>query len=250
MAGHSKWANIKHRKGRQDAKRGKIFTKLVKEIMIAAKMGGSDIGGNPRLRTAVAKAKAENLPKDNIDKAIKKGAGELDGVVYEEGTYEGYGPKGVAVIVSYMTDNKNRTVSDVRSTFTKAGGNLGETGSVAFMFDKKGLFTFAIDMCSEEDMMEIAIEAGAEDVITNTDDEVYEVYTDPGEFHSVLTKFEEGGHQFKSADLSMIPQTTTEVAGKDVEKVLNFLDRLEDLDDVQDVYSNVDISEEELEKMS
>lgn len=246
MAGHSKWANIKHRKARQDAKRGKVFTKLVKEITVAARIGGADVASNPRLRTAVDKAKAENLPADNIDRAIKKGTGDLEGVTYEEGTYEGYAAGGVAVLVEYMTDNKNRTVSDVRHAFSKYGGSLGQSGSVAWMFDQKGLITFSIDSIPEEKLMEAALEAGAEDVVTNTDDGLYEVYTDPTAFNDVREAFETQGLEYDEADISMIPQNTVRVEGKTARQVINLLEALEDLDDVQNVHANFDIPEEDL----
>ena len=193
MAGHSKWANIKHRKGRVDAKRGKVFSKLVKEIMVAAKMGGSDPANNPRLRTAIEKGKAENLPGDNIDRAIKKGSGELEDVNYEEGTYEGYGPGGVAVLVSFMTDNKNRTASEVRHMFTKNHGNLGENGSVSWIFELKGLMTLDMGAVDEEALMEAALEAGAEDVVVNEEDNVYEVLTEPGAFLDVKDALVDAG---------------------------------------------------------
>ena len=246
MSGHSKWSTIKHKKARTDAKRGKVFSKLVKEIMVAAKMGGSDINGNPRLRTAVDKAKGENLPADNIDRAIKKGAGELQGVTYEEGVYEGYGPGGVAVLVTYMTDNKNRTASEVRHSFTKHGGNLGQSGSVAWMFEKKGFFTFDMAKFTEESLMETAIEAGAEDFLTNKDDELFEIYTDPVEFHSVKSVFDEAGLKYDGADISMIPKTSVKVDGKQARRVLALLEELEDLDDVQSVDANFDIPSEEM----
>lgn len=246
MAGHSKWANIKHRKARQDAKRGKVFTKLVKEIMVAAKIGGSEVSSNPRLRIAVEKAKAENLPADNIDRAIKKGAGELEGVVYEEGTYEGYAAGGVAVLVEYMTDNKNRTVSEVRYAFNKYGGSLGTSGSVAWMFEKKGFFTFDINAISEEKLMEAALEAGAEDVVANVEDGLFEVTTDPGDFNDVREVFDSQGLKYDEADITMIPQNTVRVEGKTARQVLNLLETLEDLDDVQKVHANFDIPAEEL----
>ncbi|MBI2411681.1 MAG: YebC/PmpR family DNA-binding transcriptional regulator [Deltaproteobacteria bacterium] len=246
MSGHSKWANIKHKKAKTDAKKGKAFTKLVKEIMVAAKVGGSDPSGNPRLRTAVDKAKAENLPADNIDRAIKKGAGELQGVTYEEGTYEGYGPAGVAVLVNFMTDNRNRTASEVRHLFTRFGGSLGQSGSVSYMFEKKGLFTFDMGSVTEEKLMEAALEAGAEDVVTNQEDSVYEVYTDPVDFAKVRGAFESAGLKPSSADISMIPKTTVKVTGKPVQQVLNLLEELEDLDDVQSVFANFDISSQEM----
>lgn len=246
MSGHSKWANIKHKKAKTDAKKGKSFTKLVKEIMVAAKVGGGDPSGNPRLRTAIDKAKAENLPADNIDRAIKKGAGELQGVNYEEGTYEGYGPAGVAVLVNFMTDNRNRTASEVRHLLTRYGGSLGQSGSVSYMFEKKGLFTFDMGSFTEERLMEAALEAGAEDVVTNQEDSVYEVYTDPADFAKVRGAFESAGIKPSSADISMIPKTTVKVTGKPVQQVLNLLEELEDLDDVQSVFANFDISSQEM----
>jgi YebC/PmpR family DNA-binding regulatory protein len=250
MSGHSKWANIKHKKARTDAKRGRTFTKLVKEIMIAAKMGGSEVSGNPRLRTAVDKAKSDNLPADNIARAIKKGAGELEGVSYEEGVYEGYGPGGVAVIVEFMTDNKNRTASDVRHAFTKYGGSLGTSGSVAWMFEKKGLFLFDLDSIVEDELMEAALEAGADDVETNTEDKVYEVATDLTEFHKVKDAFDEAGLKYQSADITMIPKDTVKIDGKKAGSVFKLLEGLEDLDDVQEVYANFDISAADIEEYS
>jgi YebC/PmpR family DNA-binding regulatory protein len=246
MAGHSKWANIKHKKAREDAKKGKTFSKLVKEIMVAAKMGGSDPASNPRLRTAIDKAKGENLPADNIERAIKKGAGELEGVNYEEGVYEGYGPGGVAVLVNFMTDNRNRTASDVRHAFTKHGGSLGQSGSVAWMFEQKGLFTFDIDSISEEALMEAALEAGAEDMVPNKDDGLFEVYTDPSDFHQVKTSYDESGLKYSESDISMIPKNTVKVECKTAQQVLRLLEDLEDLDDVQTVYANFDIPAEEM----
>src|SRR3990170_4646757 len=219
MSGHSKWANIKHKKAKTDAKKGKVFTKLVREIMVAAK-SGSDISGNPRLRLAVENAKAENLPADNIDRAIKKGAGELDNVQYEEGTYEGYGPAGVAVLVNFMTDNRNRTASEVRHAFSSFGGSLGQSGSVSYMFDKKGLFIFDMGAISEEKLMEAALEAGAEDVTANQDDNVFEVYTDPTEFHKVKTSLDNSGLKYAQADITMVPKTSVKVEGKAARQVL------------------------------
>jgi YebC/PmpR family DNA-binding regulatory protein len=245
MSGHSKWANIKHKKAKTDAKKGKIFTKLIKEIMVAAK-GGSDISGNPRLRLAVDKAKAVNVPADNIDRAIKKGAGELSTVNYEEGTYEGYGPGGVAVLVNFMTDNRNRTASEVRHAFSSSGGSLGQSGSVAYMFDKKGLFTFDMKSITEERLMEAALVAGAEDVVQNLEDGVFEVYTEHTEFNNVKTAFDNAGIKYISADISMIPKNTVKVEGKVAQQVLRLLEELEDLDDVQEVFANFDISSEEM----
>ena len=250
MSGHSKWANIKHKKARTDAKRGKVFSKLVKEIMVAAKIGGSDLASNPRLRTAVEKGKAENLPADNIDRAIKKGAGELDGITYEEGTYEGYGPSGIAVIVAYMTDNKNRTVGEVRNVFTKAGGNLGESGSVSWIFEKKGLISFDSASVDEDALMEAAIDAGADDVINNEDDSLFEVYTDPADFHKVRTAIDKTDLKYTLAELTMIPSNTVHVEGKDARKVIKFVEDLEDLDDVQEVYANFDMSTEDMEEVA
>ena len=249
MSGHSKWANIKHKKAKTDAKKGKVFTKLVKEIMVAAK-GGSDISGNPRLRLAVEKAKAENLPADNIDRAIKKGAGELANVHYEEGTYEGYGPAGVAVLVNFMTDNRNRTASEVRHAFSSFGGSLGQSGSVSYMFDKKGVFTFDMGAISEERLMEAALEAGAEDVVPNQDDRVFEVYTDPTDYARVRAAFDQAGVKYSHSDIEMIPKTTVKVEGKPAEQVLRLLEELEDLDDVQSVFANFDISSEEMSRIA
>lgn len=243
MAGHSKWANIKHRKGAQDAKRGKIFTKLIKEITVAAKIGGADLDSNSRLRLAVDKGKQANMPKDNIDRAIKKGTGDLDGVVYEEGLFEGYGPGGVAVIVEFMTDNRTRTVADVRHIFTKHNGNLGVSGSVAFMFDRKGLLSFSRNN-DFDTIFEAALEAGAEDV--KDEDDVFEVITDPIDFIEVREALVAAGLNFETAEITMIPQTVTALEGKHAEQMLKLMDKLEDNDDVQNVYANFDISEEEI----
>ena len=246
MSGHNKWSTIKHKKGAADAKRGKIFTKLIKEITVAAKLGGGDPNGNPRLRTAVDKAKAENMPKDNIERAIKKGTGELEGVTYEEIVYEGYGPGGVAVLVECMTDNRNRTVGEVRSTFTKCNGNMGETGCVSWMFDKKGLIVFA-KSADFEKLFETALEAGAEDV--TDEEEQYEVLSDPSSFIEVRTTLENAGFKYESAEITMIPQTMVKLDGKNAENMLKLMDRMEDNDDVQNVYANFDISVEEMEKL-
>jgi len=245
MAGHSKWANIKHRKGAQDAKRGKIFTKLIKEITVAAKIGGGDLEANARLRLAVDKAKQANMPKDNIDRAIKKGTGDLDGVNYEEGTFEGYGPGGVAVIVEFMTDNRTRTVADVRHIFTKHNGNLGVSGSVAFMFDRKGLLTFPED-ADFDAIFEAALEAGAEDV---KQEGGIEIITEPHEFETVKDALESAGLKPQTAEITMIPQTETAVEGKQAEQLMKLIDKLEDNDDIQNVYANFDISDEEMERI-
>jgi YebC/PmpR family DNA-binding regulatory protein len=245
MAGHSKWANIKHRKGAQDAKRGKIFTKIIKELTVAARIGGGDPDSNPRLRTAVDKAKQANMPKDNVDRAIKKGTGDLDGVSYEEGIFEGYGPGGVALIVEFLTDNRTRTVADVRHIFSKYGGNLGVSGSVAFLFDRKGLISFSADNDFDQ-VFEAALEAGAEDVKDEGD--AYEVFTEPGDFIEVRDNMTENGLQWETAEVSMIPQNQVQLDGKPAETMLKLMDALEDNDDVQNVYANFDISEEELAK--
>jgi YebC/PmpR family DNA-binding regulatory protein len=246
MSGHNKWSTIKHKKGAADAKRGKVFTKIIKELTVAAKMGGADPDANPRLRTAIDKAKSENMPKDNIERAIKKGSGELEGVNYEETTYEGYGPGGVAVLVEVMTDNRNRTVSDVRSTFSKCNGNMGEAGCVAWLFDKKGLIVYSKDTDFDA-LFEAALEAGADDVVD--EEGQIEVVTDPSAFIEVREALEKAGFKFESAEVTMIPQTMVELDGKQAESMLKLMDRLEDNDDVQNVYANFDISDEEMEKM-
>jgi len=246
MSGHNKWSTIKHKKGAADAKRGKVFTKIIKEISVAAKLGGGDPAANPRLRTAIDKAKGENMPKDNIERAIKKGTGGMEGVTYEETTYEGYGPNGVAVLVEVMTDNRNRTVSDVRSIFTKCNGNMGETGCVSWIFDKKGLIVY--DKSTDFDrLFESALEAGADDV--SEEDGQIEVLTDPSAFMEVRDALENAGFKHESAEITMIPQTMVKLEGKAAESMLKMMDRLEDNDDVQNVYANFDISEEEMEKM-
>jgi YebC/PmpR family DNA-binding regulatory protein len=243
MAGHSKWANIKHRKGAQDAKRGKVFTKLIKEITVAAKIGGGDLEGNPRLRTAVDKAKSENMPKDTIDRAIKKGTGDVEGVNYEEGIFEGYGPGGVAVIVEFMTDNRTRTIADVRHIFSKHNGSLGVSGSVSFLFDRKGLIAFNTETDFDA-IFEAALEAGAEDVKDEGD--AYEVITDPSDFMEVRDVLADKGLKWETAEVTMIPQTMVKLEGKQAEQMLKMMDKLEDNDDVQNVYANFDISDEEI----
>ncbi len=246
MSGHSKWANIKHRKGAQDAKRGKIFTKLIKEITIAARIGGGDLESNARLRLAIDKAKQANMPKDNIDRGIKKGTGDLDGVTYEEDTFEGYGPGGVAIIVEFMTDNRTRTVADVRHAFNKYGGSLGVSGSVAFMFDRKGQIIFSGDN-DFDTIFEAALEAGAEDV--KEEDGIIEVITDPVEFEAVRNNLEEQGLKYESAEVTMIPQNLNPVEGKQAESLMKMIDVLEDNDDVQNIYANFDISDDEMERI-
>ena len=240
MAGHSKWANIQHRKGRQDAKRGKIFTRLIKEITVAARMGGGDPDMNPRLRLAVDKATENNMPKDNIERAIKRGMGGLEGVSYEEIRYEGYGPSGAAVIVDTLTDNRTRTVAEVRHAFTKHGGNLGAAGSVAFLFRHCGQLLFAPGT-SEEKLMEAALEAGANDVITH-DDGSLEVVTDPYEFTRVKGALEKAGFKAGLAEVTMKPAAEAGMAGEDAQKMQKLLDALEGLDDVQDVYTTAALS--------
>jgi YebC/PmpR family DNA-binding regulatory protein len=239
MAGHSKWANIQHRKGRQDAKRGKIFTKLIKEITVAAKLGGGEINFNPRLRSAVAAAKEQNMPADNITRAIKKGTGELEGINYEEIRYEGYGLNGAAVIVDCLTDNKQRAVAEVRHAFSKNGGNLGTDGCVAFLFKQIGSIFFAPNN-SPEDLMEKAIELGAEDILIN-DDKSIEVITKPAEFHAIKDGFDKASMNYEVAEILMKPDIEIELSGEDAEKMQKLIDALEDLDDVQEVYTNAPI---------
>ncbi len=249
MSGHSKWSTIKRKKGAIDAKRGKIFTKLIKEITVAARMGGGDADANPRLRSAVNTAKAENMPKDNIERAIKKGTGNLDGANYEEILYEGYGPGGVAILVETMTDNKNRTVADIRHFFAKAGGNLGESGCVAWMFAKKGLILIGKEDISEEELMDIAIEAGADDVVE--DDEIFQILTAPEDFNQVVETLEQKGLQPQEATLSMEPINTVVVTGeRPARSLLKLLGNLEDHEDVQKVHANFDIPGELMEALS
>lgn len=249
MSGHSKWANIKHRKGAADAKRGKVFTKLIKEITVAARLGGGDPAANPRLRSAIATAKSVNMPKDNVERGIKKGTGELEGVNYEEILYEGYGPGGVAVLVECMTDNRNRTVAEIRSFFSKAGGNMGESGCVAWMFDKKGSILIDKENSEEEKLMDLALEAGAEDVVD--DGNVFQVLTAPEDFEAVREALTGGGLEFIEAAVSMIPQNEIEVAdAKTAGALMRLLDNLEDYEDVQNVHANFDISDEIMEAIS
>lgn len=242
MAGHSKWANIKHKKAATDAKRGKIFTRLIKEITVAAKMGGGDISCNPRLRLAVDKAYENNMPKDNVERAIKRGTGDLEGVNYEELRYEGYGPAGVAVMVECLTDNKTRTVADVRHAFSKHGGNLGTDGSVAFLFKHCGQMLFAPGT-DEDKLMEAALEAGAEDVVTNDDGSI-EVVTDPYEFAAVKEALVKAGLQPELGEVTMKPSSENELTGDDAIKMQKLLDALESLDDVQEVYTTAVMDEE------
>ncbi|MFA5513980.1 MAG: YebC/PmpR family DNA-binding transcriptional regulator [Sphaerochaetaceae bacterium] len=239
MSGHSKWATIKHKKGAADAKRGQKFTKLIKEITIAAKMGGSDPESNPRLRTAILKARGENMPKDNIDRAIKKGSGELGDSTYYELTYEGYAPGGVAIIIDTLTDNKNRTASEVRSTLTKSGGSLGTSGSVSYMFQTKGVIAYDAEVYEEDEILEAALENGAEDI--STEDGIIEVITEQGDFNEVLEALQEAGYKEISAEISKISDTMVTLDNDKARKVLRIIERLEDLEDVQQVSSNLEI---------
>lgn len=244
MSGHSKWATIKHKKGALDAKRGKIFTRLIKEITIAAKAGG-DPDGNPRLRTAILAAKAENMPADNIKRAIQRGTGELEGVNYEEISFEGYGPGGVAIIVEVLTDNRNRAVSEIRHSFSKNGGNLGESGSVKFMFAKKGLIAVEKPAASEEKLMDIVLEHGGEDLSDEGD--TWEITTDPGNYEAVLTAVKAAGIPTVMSEVTMIASTYTKLEGAPAAQMVRLLEALEDLDDVQNVYSNFDMDAEQME---
>jgi YebC/PmpR family DNA-binding regulatory protein len=249
MSGHSKWSTIKRKKGAIDSKRGKIFTKLIKEITLAARLGGGDIEGNSRLRQAILAAKEENMPKDNIDRAVKKGTGDLAGAAaYEEVTYEGYGPAGVAVIVDVMTDNKNRTVAEIRHSFSKHGGNLGENGCVAWMFDKKGSIVFDKKAVGEDALMEVALDAGAEDV--RDQETEWEVITDPMTFEAVRKAIDQKGWKYLEARIGKIPQNTIKLEAGKAEQMLKLMEKLEDNDDVQNVYANFDIPDHVMEKLS
>jgi YebC/PmpR family DNA-binding regulatory protein len=248
MSGHSKWSTIKHKKAAKDAKKGKLFTKLIKEITVAARMAGGDINANPRLRTAVLTARAASMPTENIDRAIKKGTGELEGVTYEEIQYEGYGPGGAAILAHVLTDNKNRTVSEIRRLFTKHGGNMGEAGSVAWMFDKKGLITVEEAQIDEDRLMAIVLEAGAEDV--RDEEEIFEVITTVEEFEKVKERLELEKITIASAQLTMLPKNTVDVDEKNVEQILRLTEELEDHDDVQSVSANFNIPSELMEKAS
>lgn len=241
MSGHSKWATIKHKKGAADAKRGKVFTRLIKEITVAAKQGGGDADGNPRLRTAILAAKAENMPADNIKRAIQRGTGELEGLSYEEITFEGYGPGGVAVIVDVLTDNRNRAVSEIRHAFSKNGGNLGETGSVGYMFAKKGLIVIDKDGADEEKLTEAVLEAGADDLSEESDS--WEITTAPKDFEAVRDAVGKAGFKPEHAEVTMIPSTYQKLEGSQANAMMRLLEVLEDLDDTQNVYSNFDMDE-------
>ncbi len=250
MSGHNKWSSIKHKKAREDAKRGAIFTKLIKEITIAAKLGGGNIESNPRLRMAVEKAKEANMPKQNIEKAIKKGTGELPGVSYEDVIYEGYGPGGVAIIIEATTDNRQRTTASVRHILSKFGGSLGETGCVSWMFNYVGYMTFDKENTDEEALFEAALEAGADDVKENREDGVYEVITDPKEFMSVKEFLDDKGFRSQTAELTRVPQTTVKLEDDKAMSMLKLMEALEDDDDVSHVYANFDIPDKILEKFS
>lgn len=242
MSGHSKWATIKHAKGAADAKRGQLFTKFIKEISIAARMGGGDPAANPRLRTAILKARAANMPKDNIERAIKKGTGELGGATYEEKLYEGYGPGGVAILVEVLTDNNNRAAANVRNIFSKSGGNLGATGSVAYMFNRKGVIEYDAEVVSEDEVMDVALEAGADDIVT--EDGIITVTTDPASFESVLEVLQGKGYESVSAEVAMVPDMYSAVDTETATKLQKLIDRLEEDDDVQNVYTNMKPVEE------
>ena len=248
MSGHSKWATIKHKKGAADAKRGKVFTRLIKEITIAAKQGGGDPDGNPRLRTAIAAAKAENMPADNIKRAIQRGTGELEGATYEEITFEGYGPGGVAILVEVTTDNRNRTVSEIRHAFTKGGGNMGEAGSVSWMFHKKGQIVIPKGAAKEDDLMNIVLESGGDDL--NDDGDNWEILTAPNAFEGVVEAVKKASIEVVHSALGMIPQNYIKLEGAPANQMIRLLETLEDADDVQNVYSNFDVDQEQLEQVA
>jgi YebC/PmpR family DNA-binding regulatory protein len=247
MAGHSKWKQIKHYKAATDKKRGALFTKLIREITMAAKLGGGDPGGNPRLRLAIDTARSSSMPKENIERAVKKGTGELEGVNYQEVTYEGYGPAGVALLIDTVTDNPTRTVADVRAKMSRLGGNLGTPNSVAWMFDKKGQIYVDASKISEDALMEKALDAGAEDVAR--EDERFLITTAPTEFHAVQDGLRKAGVEIAEAELAMVPKNTVAVAGEDAKALFKLLETVEDLDDVQKVWANFDISADELAKV-
>jgi len=248
MSGHSKWSTIKHKKAAKDAKRGKLFSKLIKEITVAAKVGGGDINANPRLRTAVTTAKSSSVPADNIDRAIKKGTGDIEGVDYEEIQYEGYGPGGAAVLVQTMTDNRNRTVSELRHLFSRFGGNMGENGCVAWMFEKRGMIAVDRAAVDEEKLMEVALEAGADDI--SEQDDLFEVSMSPDVFDTVRNALESAAIEIASAVVTMVPSNTVNLTGSNAERALKLLDELEDHDDVQDVAANLEIAPEELARLA
>ncbi len=250
MSGHSKWSSIKHKKAAVDAKRGKLFTKYIKEITVAARLGGPDPDANPRLRAAITAGRGASMPKDNIERAIQRGAGGLEGANIEEIRYEGYGPGGIAILLDCMTDNRNRTVSDVRSTLNKHGGNLGEAGCVSWMFHQKGLFVFDRNKVNEDELMELVLEAGAEDIEDKPEDGTIEVTSDVASFPNLQDVIEATGMSPQLAEISWIPENTIHVDGNTAESLLNLIEKLEDLDDVQNVYANFDISDEEMMRIS
>ncbi len=241
MAGHSKWANIKHRKEAEDNKKGKIFTKIARELTVAAKIGGGDPASNSRLRLALDKARASNMPKDNVERAVKKGTGEGNDQIFEDITYEGYAPGGVGILVKTLTDNRNRTIMEVRTVITKRGGSMAEAGSVAWQFENKGIIEVPVTACSEDDIMNYVLEAGAEDVVTDGD--IYSITTEPAEFENVKKHLEENNIQIDFAELSMKPKTTIDVEGEAAKKLIALVEALEDLDDVQEVYGNYKIDD-------
>lgn len=248
MSGHSKWSTIKRKKGAADVKRGKIFSKLIKEITISARIGGGNVEGNPRLRTAILAAKAENMPKDNIERAIKKGLGELGSSKLEEITYEGYGPGGAAVLVDTFTDNKNRTTGEIRHIFSKNNGSLGEAGCVSWMFDNKGLIVFEKEKVNEEKLFEVALGVGADDI--KEEESTYEVITDPKSFEVVKKALDQNKLKYILAEITMIPKNTVKIEGKEAEQMLRLMEQLEDAEDVQKTHANFDIADDIMEKMS
>jgi len=248
MSGHSKWSTIKRAKGAADAKRGKLFTKLIREIQVSARIGGGDIRGNARLRDAMAEARANNMPKENIDRAVKRGTGELEGAEFEQITYEGYGPGGTAILIESLTDNRNRTVADLRALMTRNGGNLAEAGSVAWMFEKKGLISIGKNMAPEDRVMEVALESGADDI--RDEDSTWDILTSPSQLEMVKAAIEEAKIPINNASLSAIPKNTVSLNGEDASKMLKLVDALEDMDDVQKVHANFDISDDELKQLA
>jgi YebC/PmpR family DNA-binding regulatory protein len=248
MSGHSKWASIKHKKAAQDAKRGKIFTKIIRELAVAARMAGGDPDANPRLRKAISDAKGVNMPADNIKRAIMKGTGELEGVTYDEISYEGYGPGGVAIFLEVLTDNRNRTVSDLRHVFSKNGGNIGESGCVAWMFNRKGYLVVEKSKASEDDLLDIILEAGAEDL--REDGSNYEIFTPPDKYEAVVEALGSSNIEIAASNLGQIPQNYVKLEGKQAQQLLRLMEELEDHDDVQNVWANFDIDEEEIAKYS
>jgi YebC/PmpR family DNA-binding regulatory protein len=248
MSGHSKWASIKHKKAAADAKRGKVFTKVIRELAVAARMGGGDPDANPRLRKAISDAKGVNMPADNIKRAIMKGTGELEGITYDEISYEGYGPGGVAIFLEVLTDNRNRAVSELRHIFSKNGGNIGESGCVAWMFDRKGYLVVEKSKASEDDLLDIILEAGAEDL--REDGSNYEIFTPPDKYEAVVEALEKNNIEIAASNLGQIPQNYVKLEGKQAQQLLRLMEELEDHDDVQNVWANFDIDEEEIAKYS